>query len=196
MSVGPRMRGRGPERASMKMQAHTGVGAITGILLGLVIGSLAYAVYAAAHTALQVPGQKGAAVATHHASGPFEVKLVAQGAPDKAQGSTLARMSIDKEYHGGLEATAKGEMLTAGTEVKGSAGYVAIERVTGTLNSRAGSFVLQHSGTLTRGAPEQKITVVPDSGTGQLVGLAGKLTVIIEDGKHTYEFEYSLPPAT
>ena len=86
-------------------------------------------------------------------------------------------------------------MLTAGTDVKGSAGYVAIERVTGTLKGRSGSFVLQHSGTLTRGEPQQSITVVPDSGTGQLVGIAGKLTVIIAAGKHSYEFDYTLPAA-
>lgn len=134
-------------------------------------------------------------MAAQHASGPFEVKLVPQGAPDKTEGSTLARMSLDKQYHGGLEATAKGEMLTAGTEVQGSAGYVAIERVTGTLNGRTGSFVLQHCGTLTRGAPVLNITVVPDSGSGQLSGITGKLTVIIESGKHSYEFEYELPPA-
>jgi hypothetical protein len=139
--------------------------------------------------------QKEGPLATQHASGPFDVKLVAQGAPDKAEGSTLARMSLDKQYHGNLEATAKGEMLTAGTEVQGSAGYVAIERVTGTLNGRSGSFVLQHSGTLTRGVPVQNITVVPDSGSGQLAGITGKLTVIIEAGKHSYEFEYTLPPA-
>jgi autotransporter translocation and assembly factor TamB len=136
---------------------------------------------------------QGGNVAAQHASGPFEVKLAPQGTPDKAEGSTLARMSLDKQYHGGLEATAKGEMLTAGTNVQGSAGYVAIERVTGTLNGRTGSFVLQHSGTLTRGAATQNITVVPDSGSGQLVGITGKLTVIIEGGKHSYEFEYTLP---
>jgi hypothetical protein len=84
-------------------------------------------------------------------------------------------------------------MLTVGTDVKGSAGYVAIERVTGTLNGRTGSFVLQHIGTLTRGAPVQSITVVPDSGTGQLSGLTGKLTVIIDSGKHSYAFDYTLP---
>ena len=78
--------------------------------------------------------------------GPFDVKLVPQGTPDKAEGSTLARMSLNKQYHGDLEATAKGEMLTAGTDVQGSAGYVAIDRITGTLNGRTGSFVLQHSG--------------------------------------------------
>jgi hypothetical protein len=86
-------------------------------------------------------------------------------------------------------------MLTAMTDVKGSAGYVAIERVTGTLQGRSGSFVLQHSSTLTRGAPQQSITVVPDSATGQLVGLAGKMMVIIVEGKHSYDFEYTLPAA-
>ena len=131
---------------------------------------------------------------TQHAKGPFDVKVAPQGEPDKAEGSTLARYSLDKQYHGDLEAAAKGEMLTAGTDVKGSAGYVAIERVTGKLGGRSGSFVLQHSGTLTRGAPEQNITVVPDSGTGDLVGLTGKLTVIIEGGKHSYDFEYTLKP--
>jgi hypothetical protein len=86
-------------------------------------------------------------------------------------------MSIDKQFHGDLEGTAKGQMLTAGTDVKGSAGYVAIERVTGTLHGRSGSFVLQHSGTLTKGAAQQPITLVPDSGAGQLVGLTGKMIV-------------------
>jgi hypothetical protein len=102
-------------------------------------------------------------------------------------------MSIDKQFHGDLDATSKGQMLTAGTDVKGSAGYVAIERITGTLEGRSGSFVFQHSGTLTRGAPQQSITVVPDSGTGQLVGLAGQMTINIAEGKHSYEFEYTLP---
>src|SRR5271168_1687764 len=128
-----------------------------------------------------------------HAAGPFDVKMEAQGEDDKAEGSTLARYSLDKQYHGDLDATAKGTMLTAGTDVKGSAGYVAIERVTGKLNGRTGSFVLQHTGTLTRGAPVQSITVVPDSGTGQLTGLTGKLTVIIDAGKHSYSFDYTLP---
>jgi len=130
-----------------------------------------------------------------HASGTFEVKLVPQPPDDKAEGSNLGRMSIDKQFHGDLEGTAKGQMLTAGTDVKGSAGYVAIERVTGTLHGRSGSFVLQHSGSLTRGAAQQSITVVPDSGSGQLVGLAGKMTVTIVDGKHSYDFEYTLPAA-
>jgi hypothetical protein len=129
-----------------------------------------------------------------HASGTFDVKLAPQGTPDKAEGSTLGRMSIDKQYHGDLDATGKGEMLTAGTDVKGSAGYVAIEQVTGTLNGRKGSFVLQHSGTMAHGALQLDIHVVPDSGTGQLAGLAGKLTITIApDGKHSYTFDYTLP---
>ena len=101
-------------------------------------------------------------------------------------------MSIDKQFHGDLEATSKGEMLTAGTAVKGSAGYVAIERVSGTLRGRSGTFILQHSGTMTRGAPQLIITVVPDSGADQLVGLTGTMVINIESGKHSYEFEYTL----
>ena len=138
--------------------------------------------------------QNGVAMATH-ATGTFEVKLTPQPPEDKAEGSTLGRMSGEKQFHGDLEGTSKGQMLTATTDVKGSAGYVAIERVTGTLHGRSGSFVLQHSGTLTKGAAQQSITVVPDSGTGQLVGIAGKMTITIADGKHSYDFEYTLPKA-
>jgi Protein of unknown function (DUF3224) len=101
-------------------------------------------------------------------------------------------MAIDKQFHGELEATSMGQMLTAGTSVKGSAGYVAIEKVTGALHGRSGTFVLQHTGTMTRGAPQLTITVVPDSGTDQLVGLSGKMNINIVDGKHSYDFEYSL----
>jgi hypothetical protein len=102
-------------------------------------------------------------------------------------------MSIDKQFHGDLEATAKGQMLTAVTDVKSSAGYVAIERITGTLHGRSGSFVLQHSGIMTSNSQQQTVTVVPDSGTGQLIGLAGKMTGTIADGKHSYDLEYTLP---
>jgi hypothetical protein len=132
---------------------------------------------------------------TPHASGTFEVKLSPQGPGDKAEGSSLGAMIIDKQFHGDLEATAKGQMLMAGTDVKNSAGYVAIERITGTLHGRTGSFVLQHSGVMTRGVPQQSINVVPDSGSGQLAGLAGSMTVVIEGGKHSYTFEYTLPEA-
>jgi hypothetical protein len=128
-----------------------------------------------------------------HASGTFEVKLNPQAPDGKFEDAILGRMTIDKQFHGDLEATSKGQMLTAATDVKDSAGYVAIERVTGTLRGRSGSFVLLHTGTLTRGAPQLSVTVVPDSGTGQLVGLTGKMNIIIIAGKHSYDFEYTLP---
>lgn len=124
------------------------------------------------------------------ASGTFEVKLAPQATAH--DGSALGRMSIDKQFHGDLEATSKGEMLSALTGTEGSAGYVAIEHVSGTLQGRTGTFVLQHSGTMTRGEPQLTITVVPDSGTGQLVGLAGKMMINIAEGKHSYDFEYTL----
>jgi hypothetical protein len=139
--------------------------------------------------------QKAVSMATH-ATGDFTVKLSPDGAVDKAEGASLGRMTSEKQFHGDLEATSKGTMLTAMTDVKGSAGYVAIERVTGTLRGRSGSFVLQHNGTMSAAGQMLSIVVVPDSGTGQLVGLAGKLTIIIAaDGKHSYDFEYTLPEA-
>jgi hypothetical protein len=113
--------------------------------------------------------------------------------PDENAGDApIGRMSLDKQFHGDLEATSKGQMLAAGTEVKGSAGYVAMERVTGTLHGQSGTFVLQHTGTMNRGTPSLTITVVPDSGTGALAGLAGTMTIDIADGKHSYGFEYTL----
>ncbi len=134
--------------------------------------------------------QKEAAV-TNRASGTFDVKLSPQGATD----ATPGRMSTDKTFHGDLEGTGKGEMLTAMTSVEGSAGYVAIEKVSGTLQGRSGTFVLQHTGIMNRGEPQLTITVVPDSGTGQLAGLAGKMAIRIADGKHFYDFEYTLAAA-
>jgi len=132
-----------------------------------------------------------------HATGGFEVKVTPQPQDDKIGDPTVGRLALDKTLHGDLEATSKGQMLTASSETKGSAGYVAIERVTGTLRTaagpRTGSFALQHTGTLNRGLPEMSVTVVPDSGTGQLAGLAGKMTINIADGKHSYDFEYTLP---
>jgi len=127
------------------------------------------------------------------ATGPFEVKLTPQPADDYADGAKLARLTLDKTFHGGLEATSKGQMLSAAGAVKGSAGYVAIERVTGTLDGRAGSFVLQHSGTMDRGAPQLVISVVPDSGTDALAGLSGTMSIdIAPGGAHSYVFEYTL----
>jgi autotransporter translocation and assembly factor TamB len=135
------------------------------------------------------------AVVTQHARGAFEVKLTMQPMAVNLDADALGRMSIEKQFHGDLEGTSKGEMLTASTDVKGSAGYVAVERFNGTLSGRQGTFALQHSGTMTRGAPQLSVTVVPDSGTGQLVGLAGRMSIDIADGKHSYDFEYTLPKA-
>ena len=129
---------------------------------------------------------------TTRASGTFDVKLSAQELHDAGLTTMLSRMSLAKRFHGDLEGTSVGEMLAAGTSIKGSAGYVAIERVEGTLHGRKGSFVLQHSGTMNRGAPTLSVTVVPDSGTGELVGLAGKHAINIVEGKHLYEFDYTL----
>jgi len=129
---------------------------------------------------------------TKVATGAFDVKMTPEAADSEGEGSALGRMAISKTYHGDLEATARGTMLTAGTSVEGSAAYVAVERVTGTLHGRRGTFALQHMGTMTRGEPSLSITVVPDSGTGELAGLSGKLAIVIVGGKHSYELEYSL----
>ena len=129
-----------------------------------------------------------------HATGPFEVKLDPQAPDEKGGGAAIARIFIDKQFHGDLEATSKGTMLAAGTGAKGSSGgYVALEIVTGSLKGHTGTFVLQHSATMNRGVPHLSVTVVPDSGTGQLTGLAGTMDIIIADGKHSYDFEYTLP---
>ena len=130
---------------------------------------------------------------TAHASGTFEVKLTPQPADDYADGATLGRMTIDKPFHGDLEATSKGQMLTGMSSVNGSAGYVAIERVSGVLAGRRGTFVLQHSGSMNRGAPSLTISVVPDSGTDQLAGLAGTMVINVVEGRHSYTFDYTLP---
>lgn len=130
------------------------------------------------------------------ARGTFNVKLTPQWMEDHADGTKLARLSIDKEFLGDLTATSKGEMLSAGTTVKGSAGYVALERVTGALQGRSGSFILQHSGMMDRGAATLTLTVVPDSGSGDLAGLAGAMSIIIADGTHSYEFSYALAEGT
>ena len=126
------------------------------------------------------------------ATGPFEVVLQPVAIDAAREGVAFGRLSVDKRYHGDLEATGKAEMLSAGTAVRGSAGYVAIEWVTGTLHGRQGTFALQHSGTMNRGAPSLSVTVVPDSGTDELVGLSGRVDIVIESGKHSYVFEYTL----
>lgn len=131
---------------------------------------------------------------TTHVSGAFTVKLVPQK-DDTISSAGIGRMSINKQFHGDLEASSQGQMLAAGTEVKDSAGYVALEKVSGALRGRKGTFVLQHSGTMTRGVGQLMVTVVPDSGTGELKGLTGKMTIDIRDGQHFYGFDYTLTPA-
>ncbi|HTE47544.1 MAG TPA: DUF3224 domain-containing protein [Gemmatimonadaceae bacterium] len=130
---------------------------------------------------------------TTRATGTFDVKLNPLAVADSTMTALIGRMSIDKQFHGDLEGTSKGEMLTAVTEIRNSAGYVAVERVTGTLSGKSGSFTFQHSATMTRGVGVLSVTVVPDSGTGQLTGITGSMNIIIADGKHSYEFDYKLP---
>ena len=127
------------------------------------------------------------------AKGTFNVSLKPQPMSDVASGAEIGRMSLDKQFFGDLVGTSKGEMLSAMSAVKGSAGYVAIERVSGTLEGKTGTFVLQHSGTMNRGTPTLTVTTVPDSGTDGLTGISGSLTIDIVDGKHLYTFTYSLP---
>jgi hypothetical protein len=127
---------------------------------------------------------------THHAHGTFTVK-VQPLTPAPAEG--LGRFSIDKQIHGDLEATTKGEMFSAGDPKQGTAGYVAIELVTGTLNGMQGSFALQHSGTMDSSGPKLAVLVVPGSGTGELAGIAGAFTIKIENGQHLYDLDYTLP---
>jgi len=126
------------------------------------------------------------------ARGDFVVTLTPQSTDEITGASTLARLAIDKQFTGDLIGVSKGEMLSAGTPTKGSAGYVAIERVSGALHGRTGTFVLQHSGTMTRGSPELTVSVVPDSGSGELTGLSGPMRIIIEGKRHSYEFDYTI----
>jgi len=137
--------------------------------------------------------QRGALV-TSQAKGTFEVKVKPLPNDEKVAGLTVGRMSIDKQLAGDIEGTSKGEMMTADTSVQGSAGYVAVEQMTGKLKGRRGSFKLLHMGTMKRGGElNLTMTVVPDSGTDQLVGVTGTMAIIIADGKHSYQFDYTLP---
>jgi hypothetical protein len=133
---------------------------------------------------------------TRHAAGAFDAKTTPLPADDSTGGGDIGRYVLDKQYHGDLEATAKGEMLGAGDPSKGAAGYVAMERVTGTLHGHTGSFTLQHSGTMEQGKFQLIVTVVPGSGAGGLTGIAGTMKIIIANGKHSYEFDYTLPPSS
>jgi hypothetical protein len=132
-----------------------------------------------------------------HASGPFDVKMTPQ---DDKLGDGITRMLLDKHYHGDLEGASKGQMLTTGISANKSGAYIAMETFTGTLQvgseKRTGSFALHHTGIMRSGTPDLTINVVPDSGAGQLAGISGKMTIIIApDGKHSYDFEYTLPTA-
>ncbi len=128
---------------------------------------------------------------THHATGTFEVKLSPQSDEHSANAPGLGRLLIDKTFEGDLLGTSKGQMLSARTEIHGSAGYVAVEQVEGTLAGRTGTFVLQHNATMDRGTPALNIVVVPDSATGALAGLTGSMTIRIEDGEHFYDLAYT-----
>lgn len=128
---------------------------------------------------------------TKLAKGTFDVKVIPQAAEENVGDPTIGRLSLDKQFSGDLVGTSKGQMLGVQTEVKDSAGYVAAERFTGTLDGKKGSFSLQHSGTMQAGKFVLNVIVVPDSGTGELARLTGKMNIIIKDGKHFYEFEYS-----
>lgn len=131
-------------------------------------------------------------VMTTRATGTFEVKVLPLPADSGLDTGGFGRMSLDKRFSGDLTATSLGQMVAAGTAVNGSAAYVAMERVTGTLNGRNGSFILMHNGTMSHGSQEMRISVVPDSGTEELTGLAGTMKIIIEGGKHSWEFEYRI----
>jgi uncharacterized protein DUF3224 len=145
--------------------------------------------------ALGVPpslqAQKEAAM-TIHARGTFDVKVTPQAPDDAAAAGPFGRLFLDKKFHGELDGASRGQMLAAGTGNESSGAYVALEQVTGVLNGRRGSFMLQHNGTMSKGVPTMIVTVVPDSGTEELAGLAGKMTIVIADGKHSYDFEYTL----
>ena len=132
---------------------------------------------------------------TTRATGTFDVKITPIASDTPAEGSPLGRMSLEKKFHGDIDATSSGEMLTAGTAIRNSAGYVAIERVTGTVHGRKGTFALQHNATMTRGEGELNIIVVPDSGTGELTGISGSLAIEITGGRHDYTFDYTIATA-
>ena len=159
---------------------------ILAIALGLTLACLAISVRADAGASESIQKE-----VTMTARGTFEVKMTPQP-PDDGAGGGFDRLFGDKQFHGELDAVSKGQMLAARTAVEGSGGYVALELVTGKLNGRRGSFVLQHKGTMSKGVYNMNVTVIPDSGTDELVGIAGTMTIIIEGSKHSYNFEYTL----
>jgi hypothetical protein len=182
----PRRVAERTERARSRCSELCAVGvAVIAILGSLPLASSAIQTPASATPAAKPP------MTTTTIRGPFDVKMTPQG--EMTDPTAVGRMLLDKTYHGDLAGTAKGEMIAVRTAQQDSAGYVAIERVTGTLEGREGTFMLQHSGTMDRGAQQLAIVVIPGSGTGALAGLRGTMGIVITDGKHEYELEYSLP---
>ena len=133
-----------------------------------------------------------AAPALHRASGPFDVTMTPDGPSDKDGVTRTARMLLDKRYAGALAAEGKGQLLSAVTDTEGSAAYVAIERITGTVHGKHGSFVIQHTGTMRAGERQLSIRIVPDSGTGELAGISGTMAIRMEGSKHFYDLHYTL----
>jgi hypothetical protein len=158
----------------------------------LLIIALAVLSLTGASTAALAQSASPAQPALHHAKGAFEVKMVPQE-QDKAEGSTLGRLSLDKIFHGDLEGVGKGQMLTIMSDTPGSAVYVAVERVTGSLNGKAGSFALAHQGVMRGESRQLTVEIAPDSGSGALKGIAGRLTIDASGGQHLYDLEYTLP---
>ena len=157
----------------------------------IIIFALALAGFAIGTRTDQAVGKSNQKETRMTARGTFDVKVTPQPQDDSA-GGPFSRLFLDKQFHGDLNATSKGQMMAAGTAIEGSGAYVAFEQVTGTLNGKKGSFILQHKGTMRKGVYDLSVTVVRDSGTDELVGLAGQMKIIIEGKKHSYELEYTL----
>ena len=126
-----------------------------------------------------------------NASGAFEITML----PQQDQDFESGRLTIDKQYKGDLEGTGKGQMLSAHGHIEGSAAYVAIEKVEGSLHGKQGAFALQHRGVMDRGSPSLEVGIIPDSGTGELSGISGTMNIIIQDGQHFYELHYRIETA-
>jgi hypothetical protein len=157
----------------------------------IIIFALALAGFATDARPDQAAGKSNQKETRMTARGTFDVKVTPQPQDDSA-GGPFSRLFLDKQFNGDLSATSKGQMLAAGTAIEGSGAYVAFEQVTGTLNGKKGSFVLQHRGTMRKGVYDLSVTVVRDSGTDELLGIAGEMKIIIEGKKHSYELEYTL----
>jgi hypothetical protein len=165
-----------------------------GIIHIFLSASLAIPAIAIAQSPASNPHKEDTAM-TRHAEGSFDVKTSPIPSDDATAGTSIGRFALDKQYHGDLEAIGKGEMLGAGNPASGTAGYVAIEQVTGSLGGHTGSFALQHTGAMDQGKFDLAVKVVPGSGTGELAGIAGTMTIVNAGGKHSYKFEYTLPAA-